>query len=95
MTAPTRPAPPRPAPPGQRWVVALAEDAQPVAEVIPDGRDRKCRMLSVSPQKHNPCNAVALIVIGREPRCANHMQGRWVEHGIVMTWALEPIEEER
>ena len=94
MTAP-RPGPPHPAPRGYRWVVEAAQDAE-AADSVWDGHDRKCRQRNPNPTRHNPCNAIAVAkVYGAdkpEYRCPNHLDGRWVDAGIVMVWALEPTD---
>lgn len=42
---------------------------------------------------HNPCNGRPDILINRsEPRCGNHLDGRWVRYGVVWQWQLSTGE---
>jgi hypothetical protein len=80
------------------WVPAVAEDAQTLSELERPPRDPKCAVRRDGRQ--NPCNARAVAVVRDAPedrfghyRCTNHMDGRWVDAGIVFTWVLEEKEE--
>jgi hypothetical protein len=104
VTKIARPNPPAdPAPPGQQWAATVDTHADVLSSY--DG-GRKCKAQRAGLANPNLCNARAVIVVQtagdagpcqrprREPRCGNHMQGRWVEHGVVFMWQLQQITEE-
>lgn len=87
----TRPGFPYPAPAGSVWVREVSTDA---CGLDPDGTTRKCRAKRTpDPNRVNPCNANAVALVRGEYRCGVHLDGRWLEYGVVMNWALEPTKE--
>jgi hypothetical protein len=95
MPGSSRPAPPYPPERGKRWVPDLAADARTIDEETGERRDRKCSARRAADRTRvNPCNAKAVALVQDNYRCANHLDGRWIDAGVVLVWVLEPIRED-
>lgn len=94
-TAMPRPGVPYPAPRGQVWAPVVDDNAFPVWESSGPHRDRKCQHQGVrDPRRSGFCNARVVMNLAGQYRCVNHTEGRWIAHGVVMQWALEPTDEQ-
>lgn len=94
MTNPGRPGPPHAAPRGHRWVPDYADRCEPIDTDV--HRNSKCLRKGNSLRRNNLCHANGVASVNEVPVCANHLarEGMWVDAGIVLRWALEPVAEE-